>query len=1082
MDVRWSFDRLSELQATPWSQREKPNLEVRFSETGAAPERRARDEIPLPRAFRITYGDLVEHGFTVECPQCMYNEQNQRSKPGISHSNICRQRLLDALLSTPAGRRRFEAYEEKIDQAIADRGPEYEWRLGGAGSGRAAAMGADGSGVARHATDPAQPRPSSTATTATDDIAPVVPERPVPEQTGGSSASGYQAPRDAHGRVRGAMGAPSDEAPAETRGAGPQRVDTPYGGYTSMDDYCPPGPNAGDVDMDMGMVDGYGDDCDEISSVILEHLGFAGRSRERDRRRAIKRLVSEIYSPPRIILEIMRSTFRNLTPGLALDLTVNDPDDGMPWDFSLKSKRTKARELLQHSRPVLLIGSPMCTAFCTWQRFNAVRSARPEDMKRAYTEACVHIEFVMELYRDQMARNLYFLHEHPKFASSWSLKSVQQLSRAPGVAIVRGDQCQYGAEAPHGAFKGSPVMKPTGFMSNSPEILRELSKRCNPGPGSMCSRPEGGQHTACAGGICKEMAKYPRPLCRAVLRGLTAQLRIDGRLQDGCYGLQLPEEPQGVQKYLYGPAQGYSGKFKDDLTGQVLRDDLVLEARAKEMKFFADKQVWIKVPRQRAHQRTGKPPISVRWVDTNKADEVEPNYRSRLVARQLKACDSSGASYFAPAPPLEALRTIISLAMTRCGSHQPIWDPDSPQRQQISCLDVRRAYFNAKVDREASPSFVDLPPEDPDRGKMCGELLRHMYGTRPAADGWQEEYSTLLVRLGFTQGKGSANVFRHDAQKISCSVHGDDFIATGPADALDWYEGAVASEYEIAVGPRLGPGPKDAKEARVLNRVITWHSDRIEYEADPRQAERLIDECGFSGTTNSMATPGVKNSYQEFETDEPLEEKLHTPFRGSAARGNYLSADRIDIQFAAKEICRSMALPTSLSWRALKRLSRYLSGKPRLVYVYRRQVLDTIDVYVDTDWAGCTRTRKSTSGGVVMLGRHTIKHWSSTQPNVALSSGEAEFYGVVHGAGHGLGYQALLADLGVAVPLRVWTDSSAALGICSRQGLGKLRHLDTHTLWVQQAVRSRRVELKHCAWSGESCGSPDKAQSHARTR
>ena len=95
-----------------------------------------------------------------------------------------------------------------------------------------------------------------------------------------------------------------------------------------------------------------------------------------------------------------------------------------------------------------------------------------------------------------------------------------------------------------------------------------------------------------------------------------------------------------------------------------------------------------------------------------------------------------------------------------------------------------------------------------------------------------------------------------------------------------------------------------------------------------------------------------------------------------------------------------------------------------------------------------------------MVGRHTIKHWSSTQPNVALSSGEAEFYGVVRGSGHGLGYQALLADLGIAAPLRIWTDSSAALGICSRQGLGKLRHLDTHTLWVQQAVRSRRIELK----------------------
>ena len=46
------------------------------------------------------------------------------------------------------------------------------------------------------------------------------------------------------------------------------------------------------------------------------------------------------------------------------------------------------------------------------------------------------------------------------------------------------------------------------------------------------------------------------------------------------------------------------------------------------------------------------------------------------------------------------------------------------------------------------------------------------------------------------------------------------------------------------------------------------------------------------------------------------------------------------------------------------------------------------------------------------------------------------------------------------MPLRVWTDSSAAIGICTRQGLGKLRHLDTHTLWIQQAVRTRRVDLR----------------------
>ena len=134
-----------------------------------------------------------------------------------------------------------------------------------------------------------------------------------------------------------------------------------------------------------------------------------------------------------------------------------------------------------------------------------------------------------------------------------------------------------------------------------------------------------------------------------------------------------------------------------------------------------------------------------------------------------------------------------------------------------------------------------------------------------------------------------------------------------------------------------------------------------------------------------------------------------------------------------------------------------------MVYRYPQQTVECIDVYTDTDWAGCPRTRKSTSGGGIMLGQHATKHWSSTQTSVALSSGEAEFAGVIRGAGQGLGYQALLRDLGVDLPLRVWTDSSAAIGICSRQGLGKLRHLDTHTLWIQQAVRTGKVDLRKVA-------------------
>ena len=159
-------------------------------------------------------------------------------------------------------------------------------------------------------------------------------------------------------------------------------------------------------------------------------------------------------------------------------------------------------------------------------------------------------------------------------------------------------------------------------------------------------------------------------------------------------------------------------------------------------------------------------------------------------------------------------------------------------------------------------------------------------------------------------------------------------------------------------------------------------------------------------------------------------------------------------------------------------MGRFIEGHMRLVFKYPWQSATKIDAYSDTDWAGCPKTRKSTSGGCLMLGTPLIKSWSSTQSLTALSSGEAEYYGVVKAAGTGLGYQALLADLGVKLHLRVWTDSTASIGICGRLGLGKLRHIDTQTLWIQQRVRDGSFELrKPCRLIHQAFG---KRRTHPR--
>ena len=226
--------------------------------------------------------------------------------------------------------------------------------------------------------------------------------------------------------------------------------------------------------------------------------------------------------------------------------------------------------------------------------------------------------------------------------------------------------------------------------------------------------------------------------------------------------------------------------------------------------------------------------------------------------------------------------------------------------------------------------------------------------------------AVLLIALGFKQGQSNPCIFRHQSCRTVCAVHGDDLTFVGPADSLKWIEDEMRKKYELKVGGKLGPGENDDKEATVLNRVIRWCEDSIEYEADPRQAEKLVYELGLEGA-KTVVTPGLKVTPEQISRDLPLPESKITMFRASSARSNYLSADRIDLCYSAKEVCRFMSAPTELSVVALKRIGRYLEGHKRMVYKYPRQTVDSIDVYSDTDWAGCPRTRKSTSGGCIML-------------------------------------------------------------------------------------------------------------------
>ena len=93
-----------------------------------------------------------------------------------------------------------------------------------------------------------------------------------------------------------------------------------------------------------------------------------------------------------------------------------------------------------------------------------------------------------------------------------------------------------------------------------------------------------------------------------------------------------------------------------------------------------------------------------------------------------------------------------------------------------------------------------------------------------------------------------------------------------------------------------------------------------------------------------------------------------------------------------------------------------------------------------------------------MHGDHYIKSWSRQQNLVRLSSAEAELYVLVKASSESLGWQSMARDFGHTRAVRLYADASAALGIVHRKGLGKARHIDTNTLWVQQAACTKRIE------------------------
>ena len=118
--------------------------------------------------------------------------------------------------------------------------------------------------------------------------------------------------------------------------------------------------------------------------------------------------------------------------------------------------------------------------------------------------------------------------------------------------------------------------------------------------------------------------------------------------------------------------------------------------------------------------------------------------------------------------------------------------------------------------------------------------------------------------------------------------------------------------------------------------------ERVEYEADPRLAELIIQEV----------KTGVEHSTVLNSAD-------HTVHWSGTMRLCYLALNRPGLPFPSKEVARWMQAPTVGNLEALKRVTRYLIGHGRLIQEFVRQIEEPSHIVVcaDSDHAGCLSSR-----------------------------------------------------------------------------------------------------------------------------
>nr|GEV33335.1 putative ribonuclease H-like domain-containing protein [Tanacetum cinerariifolium] len=344
--------------------------------------------------------------------------------------------------------------------------------------------------------------------------------------------------------------------------------------------------------------------------------------------------------------------------------------------------------------------------------------------------------------------------------------------------------------------------------------------------------------------------------------------------------------------------------------------------------------------------------IGTKWVYRNKKDErgIVIRNKARLVAQgHTQEEGIDSEEVFAPVARIEAIRLFLAYA--------------SFMGFLVYQIDVKSAFLYGTIDEEV---YMCQPPgfEDPDHPDKVYKVVKALYGLYQAPRAWYETLDTYLLENGFQRGTIDQTLFIKKQQKdiLLVQIYVDDIIFGATNKALcKSFKKLMKDRFQMSSMGEL---------TFFLGLQVKQKKDGIFISQDKYVAEILrkfgLTEGKSASTPIDAEKPLLKDSNGE-DVD------VHT-YRSMIGSLMYLTSSRPDIMFADSPF--------------------------------------DLVAYSDSDYAGASLDRKSTTGGCQFLGCRLISWQCKKQIVVATSSIEAEYVAAASGCTQVLWIQNQLLDYG----------------------------------------------------------------------